>query len=274
MPGFPPEQTDSITAWQKRKRDHEEPRTLACPATYVPSCRVDRPEYDGSYSLPLSRHPDGTDISFRPRCLPRKRRHVQSPYLTLPSQHQHQYQHQHQHQHQHQQSSSHLSPNVYGTPNQDPYSPPVSPKTLVPLHYPTQQSASPPALRPCHICHRRPTTRQVLDAYADCDLCHERACFICLRQCDSSSCGGAFGLPEDPDMHMHIRMGSIDDANYDASEAPRRKICSSCAVEEVTETGAEIVRCLDCVRGAGSWAAATIPSGWALDDMRHEDMTG
>lgn len=52
------------------------------------------------------------------------------------------------------------------------------------------------------------------------------------------------------------------------SETLRRKICSSCAVEGITETGAEIVRCLDCVRGTESdWAAAAIPSGWALDDM-------
>jgi hypothetical protein len=32
MPGFSPEQTDSITAtWKKRKRDHEETVTLARP---------------------------------------------------------------------------------------------------------------------------------------------------------------------------------------------------------------------------------------------------
>ena len=73
---------------------------------------------------------------------------------------------------------------------------------------------------------------------------------------------------------MHMRTSSTDDVSYGASEAPRRKICSGCAVEEVTETGAEIVRCLDCVRGAGSWAPVAIPSDWDLDDMRHEDMTG
>ncbi|KAJ5129173.1 uncharacterized protein N7515_005212 [Penicillium bovifimosum] len=222
MPGFSPE-TDSITAtWKKRKRDHEEPRALARP----------------------------------PRCLPRKRRHIQSPYLALAT---------HQHQHQHQPSPNHLSPNTYSIANQDPYSPPVSPKTLVPLHYPTQQSTSPSALRPCHICHRRPTTRQVLNAYADCDLCRERACFICLRQCDSITCGGAFGQPRD--VEMHLQMSGDEDA-YDASEIPRRKICSSCAVEDVTQTGTEIVRCLDCARGASSaWTATAIPSGWTLDDM-------
>lgn len=223
-------------------------RTTFGPASF----RVDCPEYDGSCSLPLSRHPDGTDLSFRPRCLPRKRRHIQSPYLTLPS-------------HQHQQSPTHLSPHVYGTPNQDPYSPPVSPKTLVPLHYPTQQSASPSALRPCHICHRRPTTRQVLDAYADCDLCRERACFICLRQCDSIACGVKSGQAMEAGPYTQM---SRDDDTFDGSETPRRKICSGCAVEGVTETGAEIVRCLDCVRGAdSSWTATAIPSGWALDDM-------
>jgi hypothetical protein len=43
-------------------------------------------------------------------------------------------------------------------------------------------------------------------------------------------------------------------------------MCSGCAVEDVTESGAEIVRCLDCVRG---WE---IPNDWALDDMHmHQD---
>lgn len=63
---------------------------------------------------------------------------------------------------------------------------------------------------------------------------------------------------------------------YDVGEeAPsRRKICSSCAVEDVTETGAEIVRCLDCVQGHATWSAPSLPSAWTLNDMRHEDMMG
>ncbi|KAJ5860673.1 uncharacterized protein N7529_007983 [Penicillium soppii] len=227
MPGLSPE--DSIT-WKKRKREDE----LAPRPTYIPSFRVEE------YNCPLSNEPN-----FRPRCLPRKRRHVnvQSPYLL-----------QHQPQHQPQ---SHLAP-IYQTT--DSYSPPISPKTLVPLHYP--QSASPSALRPCHICHRRPTTRQVLDAYADCDLCHERACFICLRQCDSASCGGSLSAlgTLDPEPHEDLHPNST------ADRVAPRKICSGCAVEDVTESGAEIVRCLDCVRG---WE---IPNGWALDDMHmHQD---
>ncbi|CAG7932040.1 unnamed protein product [Penicillium olsonii] len=212
MPGLSP---DPI--WKKRKREDEV--SLARP-TYIPSFRVE--EYDCPHPL--------QDSNLRPRCAPRKRRHI-GPYL-LPQQIQQP------------QQPSHLSPNFYTT---DPYSPPISPKTLVPLHYP--QSASPSALRPCHICHRRPTTRQVLDAYADCDLCHERACFICLRQCDSPSCQNLAGSN-----HNH--------ADVDAAENSKRKICSSCAVEDITQTGADIVRCLDCVR---EW-----DSQWALDDM-HQD---
>lgn len=213
---------------------------------FVPH-HIDYPEYTAT--LPLPRHPaDGGDMSCRPRCLPRKRRHVQPPYLSLPTP----------------QQSNLLSPNVYASP-QDPYSPPVSPKTIVPLSYP---STSPSALRPCHICHRRPTTRQVLDAYADCDLCSQRACFICLRQCDALDCAGS----------VNSHLADYDKPNlYDLGHALdqetilRRKICSSCAVEGLTETGTETVRCLDCVRShSAPWPAGPLAAPWALDEMNHE----
>lgn len=218
--------------------------SLPSRSSFIPF-RVERPDYDGNCPLPLSRHPaEGNDHSFRPRCLPRKRRHLQPPYLALQTH----------------QPASLLSPNVYA-PAQDPYSPPVSPKTIVPLAYP---STSPSALRPCHICHRRPTTRQVLDAYADCDLCAERACFICLRQCDALDCPGATTTYTDKhEPHLPTLNEDLDDAAMG-----RRKICSSCAVEGITETGAEIVRCLDCVRGTPT------ASGWILDGMNHDMMRG
>jgi hypothetical protein len=47
----------------------------------------------------------------------------------------------------------------------------------------------------------------------------------------------------------------------------RRKVCSGCAVEGLTETGTEIVRCLDCVQGNSA-------TGWTLDGMNHEMMCG
>ena len=43
-------------------------------------------------------------------------------------------------------------------------------------------------LRPCHVCWRRPTTRAVLDGYADCDECGARTCYICLRVCEDMNC--------------------------------------------------------------------------------------
>lgn len=182
--------------------------------------------------MPLSQYPiDDTDLSFRPLFLPRKRQHIQGPYVPVPAQ----------------ESPYHLSPNVYASP-QDPYSPPVSPKTMVPISY---TSAPPSVLRPCHVCHRRPATRKVLDAYADCELCGERACFICLRQCDSLACSGSF------------TKGVLDgDTN------PQRKICSRCAVEGITDTGIEIVRCLDCVHGPSTrFSAESMASEWSLDRM-------
>lgn len=151
-----------------------------------------------------------------------------------------------------------------------PTSPAISPKTTIP-QYPPQPlqpyigvnqhpqqtsgiSLPPPAplLRPCHICHRRPTTRAVLDAYADCELCGERSCYICLRECNGPDCsryspssGGSGG-------HKHGGSQSSNLYNthnlYDCQR--RRKVCSWCAVEGLTETGQEVVRCLDCVRRA------------------------
>ncbi|KAJ5212729.1 uncharacterized protein N7498_004375 [Penicillium cinerascens] len=246
MPSFS-EPPGSIACWKKRKRDHEDSATLPCPSSFMPF-RAGHSDCASSCSLPLTRHPtEGGDLSFRPRSLPRKRRHLQTPFLSIPT---------------HQQSTL-LSPNAYGAPL-DPYSPPVSPKSLVPLPY---QSTSPSALRPCHICHRRPTTRHVLDAYADCVLCAERACFICLRQCDADNCAGSVNVP--------VTAPDADLFNSNQDFDGRRKICSSCAVEGITETGTEIVRCLDCVRGhAAPWSAASTVSPWTLDGMNYESMGG
>lgn len=133
-----------------------------------------------------------------------------------------------------------------------------------------------PVLRPCHVCHRKPSTKVMLDAYADCELCGQRACYICLRECNSLNCvGSSLAIPtsstpistpdecddmmhctdirrEDGYLHTrpHSRMRDNEDGK-DSSISPRirqRKICSCCAVEGLTDTGQEIVWCLDCVR--------------------------
>lgn len=38
-------------------------------------------------------------------------------------------------------------------------------------------------LSPCHICHRKPTKKNELDSYADCEGCGERTCYVCIREC-------------------------------------------------------------------------------------------
>lgn len=46
-------------------------------------------------------------------------------------------------------------------------------------------TTSPPnnLLGPCHICHRKPTKKNELDSYADCEGCGERTCYVCIREC-------------------------------------------------------------------------------------------
>ncbi|TPX16674.1 uncharacterized protein E0L32_003615 [Thyridium curvatum] len=38
-------------------------------------------------------------------------------------------------------------------------------------------------LRPCHICHRKPTKKSDLDSFADCEGCAQRTCYVCMRKC-------------------------------------------------------------------------------------------
>lgn len=187
------------------------------------------------------------ETPHRHRCIPRKRRVLQQPCF-------------HQQNQQpwpgsgpdHQPTPAKLiAPNLYIHPGSNFTSPPVSPKTIVPFSsYPPNHSqcTSAASLRPCHICYRRPTTRELLDAYADCDLCGERACYICLRQCDASDCrgsvnfGGSYLIKDGSDRIQ-------EDVNgRDSVIRQTRKICSCCAMEGMTETGVEVVRCLECVR--------------------------
>ena len=49
-------------------------------------------------------------------------------------------------------------------------------------------SMSKPLTSACHMCHRRPTTTSDLSAYLDCETCHERTCFVCMRVCEGPLC--------------------------------------------------------------------------------------
>ncbi|OAX83954.1 hypothetical protein ACJ72_01675 [Emergomyces africanus] len=150
--------------------------------------------------------------------------------------------------------------------NTDPWTPSVSQANKPTSHV---------SLSPCHICHRRPTTRSTLDAYADCDLCAERTCYICLRECMAVDCN----VPRTPpDSDPGCTKDNDNDNNNDDNTGNKcsdwrrkttpqrtgspgqgeaevdgerlgRKVCSWCAVEGVLEGGGEVVRCFACVAG-------------------------
>jgi hypothetical protein len=110
-------------------------------------------------------------------------------------------------------------------------------------------------LRPCHICHRRPTTRAVLDGYIDCEDCGSRTCFICMRECESEECRHAERSQDD---------AVLNGPDYcQRSHSQRRKVCSSCSVESIDSEGRDTVTCLDChlhksdLKGFLSYAADT-----------------
>ncbi|KAE8377541.1 hypothetical protein BDV26DRAFT_263467 [Aspergillus bertholletiae] len=246
MPGIIPEQSNiSIlnSHLKKRKREQTPSNTVNIPNTakFIPTILHTS---NAPFCLDCS---DG-ELSARQRCIPRKRRALQQPYI-------------------HPQSTEPwsncitqlpessiaqmkiISPNITsGTSNVS--SPPVSPRTLVPSpHLQHNPCASASCLRPCNVCHRRPTTKEVLDAYADCDICGERSCYICLRQCDAIHCNGSTYLRGESQLFKDASNQSQDDIGENRPHVRLpRKICSCCAVEGLTETGIEVVRCLDCVR--------------------------
>ncbi|KAL2809873.1 hypothetical protein BJX63DRAFT_341164 [Aspergillus granulosus] len=187
-----------------------------------------------------------TGVSSRIQCVPRKRRVLQQSPLFSPQQPM-------------QATSSHhlysdttqtrpLSPTICVSSALDDSSPPISPKTIVPKFPQQSNCASASFLRPCHICHRRPTTRELLEAYADCDLCGERACFVCLRQCDAIDCCGPGGQERQENRGNISADLRSDTAGGGLKARQPRRVCSCCAVEGLTETGIEVVRCLACMK--------------------------
>ncbi|PYI27772.1 hypothetical protein BP00DRAFT_438915 [Aspergillus indologenus CBS 114.80] len=87
----------------------------------------------------------------------------------------------------------------------------------------------------------RPTTKETLGAYSNCEICAQRSCYICLRSCDAVDCSGSINTLLEPS-------GFINENDRGIGRQTRsRRICSSCAVEGLNETGAVVARCLDCV---------------------------
>lgn len=127
--------------------------------------------------------------------------------------------------------------------------PPLFPRTSASRSSQQTFCVSASFLRSCHICHRRPTTRELLEAYADCNLCGQRACFICLRQCDVADCCIRAGQDQ---TNQELWRGSPDNPQWQTDvsilkDSMFKRICSCCTVEWITETGMEVVQCLACI---------------------------
>ncbi|ROW11508.1 hypothetical protein VMCG_01204 [Cytospora schulzeri] len=73
------------------------------------------------------------------------------------------------------QRQSPLAPTLRHNHSRSPSATKVTPKP------PTTTSHN--LLSPCHICHRKPTKKNELDSYADCEGCGERTCYVCIREC-------------------------------------------------------------------------------------------
>ncbi|KAK1835595.1 hypothetical protein QBC39DRAFT_147431 [Podospora conica] len=117
-------------------------------------------------------------------------------------------------------------------------------KRTTPRPSPTAAPAA--KLNRCHICSRKPTKKSDLDAFADCEACGQRTCYVCIRQCLG------WRRKDDDDDNLH-RMEEDECSNADAvlklegilgRGAHRQVVCSGCCVERGVD--GEVV-CLGCL---------------------------
>ncbi|KAH9909152.1 hypothetical protein F4778DRAFT_215576 [Xylariomycetidae sp. FL2044] len=81
---------------------------------------------------------------------------------------------------QHYSSQSYFS---HAHPDHHQHTPATSPLPIQDTRPTTSRLNSSALLRPCHICHRKPTKKSDLDSFADCMGCGQRTCFVCIRAC-------------------------------------------------------------------------------------------
>lgn len=123
-------------------------------------------------------------------------------------------------------------------------------------------------LTPCHICHRKPTRKSHLDAFAACQGCGERTCFVCIRECQGNPADDALVLSEQEVLSRSFHMDDVDDMANEIEEQKqqirsredrasrdgehrgwtatghRSVVCSRCCVERGAEGD---VVCLGCL---------------------------
>lgn len=136
-----------------------------------------------------------------------------------------------------------------------------------------------PQVLPCHVCFRQPRVRQDIESYADCGICAERACAVCLRECgghatsmERSESGGherggggegrgdGWGGPERGVGNASFEMRDVGEQEWQKQKRSRdleaggdaawhgkgqvRRVCSKCCVERGSEGEVWCLRCL------------------------------
>ncbi|KAH7022969.1 hypothetical protein EDB80DRAFT_696154 [Ilyonectria destructans] len=120
-------------------------------------------------------------------------------------------------------------------------------------------------LAPCHICHRRPTKKSDLDSFAQCQGCNERACFVCIRECQGWNLDSGSVLSEQEILSRSFHMDDVDDhqspqqtdnqrAGHDtrkgwAAGGHRAVVCSRCCIERGAEGDVACLGCLSRMEG-------------------------
>ncbi|KAH7163101.1 hypothetical protein B0J13DRAFT_29772 [Dactylonectria estremocensis] len=120
-------------------------------------------------------------------------------------------------------------------------------------------------LSPCHICHRRPTKKSDLDSFAQCQGCGERACFVCIRECQGWNLDAGSVLSEQEVLSRSFHMDDIDDQqsqqqheNHSTRQEPKKGwaagghravVCSRCCIERGAEGDVACLGCLSRMEG-------------------------
>lgn len=180
--------------------------------------------------------------------------------------------------------SSDISPTAPSQPQQSYFSH-AHPELASPVRPALTRSNTSALLSPCHICHRKPTKKSDLDSFADCTICGERTCFICLRACQgwlpeldgdepnktevgTEDLSASFTMrdvddedavhnhahkpvaPQRPEQKQRKGEGGGDAEGTWNGRGHRRVICSRCCVERGSEGDVVCLGCLAGMRGA------------------------
>ena len=93
-------------------------------------------------------------------------------------------------------------------------------------------SLASPTTTACHICKRRPSTRQDIPSYLDCEVCELRTCYVCVRTCEGPLCQST--VKHQP----HPGMDSMEE-----EQPTGKRICARCCIEVGSEGRVWCVSC-------------------------------